>query len=308
MSIVLVPYPLQDAASPYTRLANGRRSWNRGLARIRQWLRRRPRRSSPSPGHLIDRIAGMQPSSRKCGARCAMGRGTRLRRMHVRTTYPTPSARSRNVKAILCTRLGGPDDLELVGACRCQAVGRRRRPAVVSIKAGSGSAAFTTTRLIIAQEKYQTKPPPAVLARRRSSPGGDRERWAPARHRFSRPATGSWATPAFGAARQFAAVPADKLALLSVDLDLERAAGLTITYGTSYHALARPRSGPQGQRARRWRCSAPRAASGSRPSSLGKQMGARVIATASSDDKLARARPRRRRAGQLREREFDRGA
>ena len=41
----------------------------------------------------------------------------------------------------------------------------------------------------------------------------------------------------YGAARQYAAVPVDKLARLPADLDLERAAGLNITYGTTYHAL-----------------------------------------------------------------------
>ena len=40
-----------------------------------------------------------------------------------------------------------------------------------------------------------------------------------------------------GAARERVAVPAQKLFKLTAALDLERAAGLTVTYGTAYHAL-----------------------------------------------------------------------
>jgi NADPH2:quinone reductase len=82
-------------------------------------------------------------------------------------------------------------------------------------------------------------------------------------------------------------VPVDKLALLSVDLDLERAAGLNITYGTSYHALKDRAALEPGETL------AVLGASGGvglAAVELGKQMGARVIACASSPDKLAFAR------------------
>jgi NADPH2:quinone reductase len=91
----------------------------------------------------------------------------------------------------------------------------------------------------------------------------------------------------FGAAREFAAMPVEKLVKLTVDLDLERAAGLNITYGTTYHALKdRARLAPG-------ETLAVLGASGGvglAAVELGKQMGARVIACASSDDKLVFAR------------------
>ena len=91
----------------------------------------------------------------------------------------------------------------------------------------------------------------------------------------------------YGAARQFAAVPVDKLARLTADLDLERAAGLNITYGTTYHALRDRAALKAGETL------AVLGASGGvglAAVELGSQMGARVIACASSEDKLAFAR------------------
>jgi NADPH2:quinone reductase len=91
----------------------------------------------------------------------------------------------------------------------------------------------------------------------------------------------------FGATRERAAVPADKLARLTAALDPERAAGLNITYGTTYHALKdRARLAPG-------ETLAVLGASGGvglAAVELGKQMGARVIACASSPEKLAFAR------------------
>ena len=62
---------------------------------------------------------------------------------------------------------------------------------------------------------------------------------------------------AWGAAREEVAVAADQLVAMPAGLDFERAAGLTVTYGTSLYALKdRPSSNP----ARRLRCRAPAAA------------------------------------------------
>jgi NADPH2:quinone reductase len=82
-------------------------------------------------------------------------------------------------------------------------------------------------------------------------------------------------------------VPVDKLARLAVELDLERAAGLNITYGTTYHALRDRAALAAGETL------AVLGASGGvglAAVELGKLMGARVIACASSEDKLAFAR------------------
>jgi NADPH2:quinone reductase len=181
------------------------------------------------------------------------------------------------VKAILCTRLGAPDDLELADLpVPVAAAGE----AVVNIKA-VGLNFYDT--LIIAG-KYQTKPelpfsPGGEFAGVIDSVGAGVTGFAPGDRVLGY--TG------FGAARQFAAVPVDKLAKLNVDLDLERAAGLNITYGTTYHALRDRAALASGETL------AVLGASGGvglAAVELGKQMGARVIACASSDDKLAFAR------------------
>jgi NADPH2:quinone reductase len=181
------------------------------------------------------------------------------------------------MKAILCTRLGGPDDLELADL-PVPVAGAGE--AVVSIKA-VGLNFYDT--LIIAG-KYQTKPelpfsPGGEFAGVIDSVGAGVTGFAPGDRVLGY--TG------FGAARQFAAVPVDKLAKLNVDLDLERAAGLNITYGTTYHALRDRAALAPGETL------AVLGASGGvglAAVELGKQMGARVIACASSDDKLAFAR------------------
>jgi NADPH2:quinone reductase len=181
------------------------------------------------------------------------------------------------MKAILCTRPGGPDDLVLADL-PVPVAGAGE--AVVAIKA-VGLNFYDT--LIIAG-KYQTKPPLPF------SPGGE---FAGVVDSVGDGVTDFAAGDrvlgytTFGAARQYAAMPAARLVKLTVDLDLERAAGLNITYGTTYHALKdRARLAPG-------ETLAVLGASGGvglAAVELGKQMGARVIACASSDDKLVFAR------------------
>jgi NADPH2:quinone reductase len=74
----------------------------------------------------------------------------------------------------------------------------------------------------------------------------------------------------YGAAAERIAIPASRLARVPDGLALDKAAGLSVAYGTSLHALK--------QRAEM------------KPGEIGKAMGARVIAGASSDEKLAFAR------------------
>jgi NADPH2:quinone reductase len=181
------------------------------------------------------------------------------------------------VKAILCTRLGGPDDLVLADL-PVPVAGPGE--AVVSIKA-VGLNFYDT--LIIAG-KYQTKPPLPF------SPGGEFagvvEHVGAGVTDFA-PGDRVMGYPGFGAARQYAAFAVDKLARLPADLDLDRAAGLNITYGTTYHALKDRAALAAGETL------AVLGASGGvglAAIELGKLMGARVIACASSDDKLAFAR------------------
>ena len=91
----------------------------------------------------------------------------------------------------------------------------------------------------------------------------------------------------FGAAAERVAVAADQLVRLTADLDFDRAAALTITYGTSYHALKHRAAMQPGETL------AVLGASGGvglAAVELGRLMGARVIACASTDDKVAFAR------------------
>ena len=91
----------------------------------------------------------------------------------------------------------------------------------------------------------------------------------------------------FGAARERVAVAADKLGKIPADLDFDRAAALTITYGTGYHALKHRAKLKPGETLAVLGASG---GTGLAAVELGKLMGARVIACASSDDKLAFAR------------------
>ena len=90
----------------------------------------------------------------------------------------------------------------------------------------------------------------------------------------------------FGAARERVVIAADRLVSVPSHVDFDRAAGLIITYGTTLHALkdrARLKAGET---------LAVLGASGGvglAAVELGKLMGARVIACASSADKLALA-------------------
>jgi NADPH2:quinone reductase len=181
------------------------------------------------------------------------------------------------VKAILCTRLGGPHDLELAELpIPVPAPGE----ALVRIQA-VGLNFYDT--LIIAG-KYQTKPPLPF------SPGGEFagvvESVGAGITDFA-PGDRVLGYTGYGAARQLAAVPATSLVRLAPDLDFDRAAGLNITYGTTYHALKERAALAAGETL------AVLGASGGvglAAIELGKLMGARVVACASSDDKLAFAR------------------
>ena len=137
--------------------------------------------------------------------------------------------------------------------------------------------------LIIAG-KYQTKPPLPF------SPGGE---FAGTVESVGAGVTGFAAGDrvvgyiTHGGAREHTAAPAEKLVKLTAALDSDRAAGLTIAYGTAYHALK------DRARLREGETLAVLGASGGvglAALELGKLMGARVIACASSEEKLAFAR------------------
>ena len=91
----------------------------------------------------------------------------------------------------------------------------------------------------------------------------------------------------YGAACERMAAPADKLIKLETDLSFDRAAALTIIYGTAMHALS---DRAQMERGETLAVLGAAGGVGLAAVELGKLMGARVIACASTDDKLAFAR------------------
>ena len=98
----------------------------------------------------------------------------------------------------------------------------------------------------------------------------------------------------YGCARERIAVKAEKLVKLPDNLDFDRAAGLSVTYGTTIHALKDRGKLKPGET-----LAVLGAAGGTGLAAIeiGKLMGARVIACASSDEKCAFAQTawRRRR-------------
>ena len=181
------------------------------------------------------------------------------------------------MKALLCTHPGTPDDL-IMGDVPEPVAGPGQ--AVVRVDA----AALNFFDLLIIAGKYQFKPeypfsPGAEFAGRVESAGPGVTGFAAGDRVIG---YSGW-----GAAREKLAVAADKLIKMPAGLDPDRAAGLIVTYGTSYYAL-KDRAG-----LKRGETLAVLGASGGTGLAaveLGKLMGARVIACASSDDKLAFAK------------------
>ena len=177
------------------------------------------------------------------------------------------------MKALLCTRLGTPDDLEVADVPDPVA-----GPGEVVVKIAAAALNFLDT-LIIAG-KSQTKPPLPF------SPAAEFAGTVEALGTGVTTATiGARVTGyvGWGAARERIAVAADKLVAMPDSLDFERAAGLGIAYGTGFHALKDRAHLQSGETLAVLGASG---GAGLAAVELGKAMGARVIACASSDEKL----------------------
>ena len=181
------------------------------------------------------------------------------------------------MKALLCTRYGTPDDLEIADiADPSPAPGE----AVVRIEA----AALNFFDTLIIAGKYQTKPPmpfsPAAEFAGTVEALGDGVTSLRVGDRVL-------GYSGYGAARQRIALAAERLVKIPDAVDFDRAAGLCVTYGTTLHALKDRAKLASGETL------AVLGASGGvglAAVELGKLMGARVIACASSADKIAFAR------------------
>ncbi|MCJ2106573.1 NADPH:quinone oxidoreductase family protein [Methylobacterium sp. E-041] len=181
------------------------------------------------------------------------------------------------MKALLCTRLGGPDDLSI--AMLPDPV---PGPGEALVRVTVAALNFFDT-LIIAG-RYQVKPELPF------SPGGEAcgvvEALGPGADGV-RVGDRVIVHAKHGTCRERLAVPARMLTPVPAGVSDEQAAGLTITYGTSLHALRNRAKIRPGE----WL--AVLGASGGvglAAVELGALLGARVIACASSEDKLAIAR------------------
>jgi NADPH:quinone reductase len=181
------------------------------------------------------------------------------------------------MKAILCTHFGTPDELELADIPQ-PAAGPGE--AVVGVKA----AALNFFDLLIIAGKYQHKPPfpfspAAEFAGVVESVGAGVTQFAPGDRVMG------WT--GWGAARQSLAAGADQLVKLPANLDFERAAGLTVTYATTLYGLRERGKLKPGETLVVLGASG---GTGLAAIEIGKIMGARVIACASSEEKLAFAK------------------
>ncbi|MEA1833212.1 NADPH:quinone oxidoreductase family protein [Methylobacterium durans] len=181
------------------------------------------------------------------------------------------------MKALLCTRLGGPEDLVIETL-----PDPKPGPGEALVRVTAAALNFFDT-LIIAG-RYQVKPDLPF------SPSGEAcgvvEALGPDVAGFS---VGDRVIVhvKFGTARERVAVAARHLTRVPEGVSDEQAAGLTITYGTSLHALRDRANLRPGETL------AVLGASGGvglAAVELGAVLGARVIACASSDEKLAVAR------------------
>ena len=181
------------------------------------------------------------------------------------------------MKAIVCTHFGGPDQLEFVDIPEPTA---KAGEAVVRIKA----AALNFFDTLIIAGKYQHKPPfpfsPASeFAGVVESVGAGVTDLAPGNRVMG--STG------WGAARELIAAPAMQLIKLPDALDFDRAAGLTVIYSTTLYGLRERGQLKPGETLVVLGASG---GTGLAAIEIGKIMGARVIACASSEEKLKFAR------------------
>ncbi|HYQ07462.1 MAG TPA: NADPH:quinone oxidoreductase family protein [Xanthobacteraceae bacterium] len=181
------------------------------------------------------------------------------------------------MKAVLCTHFGPPTALKLTDIEPPRAAPGE---AVVRVKA----VALNFFDTLIIAGKYQHKPPfpfspGAEFAGVIESVGSGVTDLAPG----DRVAGYS----GWGAAREIVAVPAQRLAKIPDQLAFERAAGLTVTYGTTLYALRERATLKAGESLVVLGASG---GTGLASIEIGKIMGARIIACASSDDKLVFAR------------------
>ncbi len=178
------------------------------------------------------------------------------------------------MKAVLCTHFGTPDELTLADIPPPAAAAGE---AAVRIKA----VALNFFDTLIIAGKYQHKPP---------FPFSPASEFAGVVESVGTGVTEFQAGDrvmgymGWGAAREAVAVPTERLVKLPGNLDFIRAAGLTVTYGTTLYALRQRAGLKKGETLAVLGASG---GTGLAAVEIGKILGARVIACASSEDKRA---------------------
>src|SRR6201990_24857 len=177
------------------------------------------------------------------------------------------------MKAILCSQFCGPDDLVLSDIPEPVA---GPGEVVVAIK----SAALNFFDLLMIQGKYQVKPPfpfspAAEIAGVVESVGSGVT--------DVKPGDRVAASCGHNGARQKIALPASSLVKIPDNLDFDRAAGIIVIYGTALHALQDRADPKPGETLAVFGAAG---GTGLAACELGKLLGLKVIACASSDEKL----------------------
>jgi NADPH2:quinone reductase len=177
------------------------------------------------------------------------------------------------MKAILCSQYCGPDDLVLSDIPDPVA---GPGEAVIAIKA----AALNFFDLLMIQGKYQIKPPfpfspAAEIAGVVESVG--------AGVTDLKPGDRVAASCGYNGARQKIAIPASQAVKIPDNLDFDRAAGVIVIYGTALHALEDRADPKPGETLVVFGAAG---GVGLAACELGKVLGLKVIACASSDEKL----------------------
>lgn len=178
------------------------------------------------------------------------------------------------MKAVICTAFGGPENLAVLDI---EAPTAGPGEIVIAVKA----AALNFFDNLLIRGKYQYRPEPPFSPSAEAA--GVVEAVGEGVSGF-RPGDRVMAYAIYGCGREKVAVPAHKAVHLPGDLDFALAAGLTVTYGTTLHALKDRANLQPGETLVVLGASG---GVGQAAIEIGKVMGARVIACASSHDKLS---------------------
>jgi NADPH:quinone reductase len=177
------------------------------------------------------------------------------------------------MKALVCDNYGPPESLKIVDL-------PDPVPADGEVLVAVDFAGLNFFDLLVIENKYQAKPPlpfspAAEFSGRVLALGPGVAGFAPGDRVLG--------YLGFGAAREKLVCPADRLVRIPAGLSPEKAAGLTITYGTTLHALKQRADLRPGERLVVLGASG---GVGLAAVEIGARLGAKVIACASSDEKL----------------------